>query len=433
MKSNLLRWLYNILFTLAIPLDGIRLLHRSRKHPGAHLGWTQRLGVGLPSLTESKPVIWCHAVSLGEVNLSAPLVRGLLKQHPEHQIHITTTTLTGMQAINKHFPNEVSTSYFPYDHPWSSKRFFQKIKPSMLVLMETEIWLNHLHHCHQQKIPVFIFNARLSERSAKGYQKIRSELNQFIWPAIHTVATQTEEDAKRFQSLGLEKEKIAITGNIKYDISIDTALFEQAKKMKNKWGATRPTWIAASTHETEEEIILKAFEKIKTQTQDALLILVPRHPQRFDKVADLLTQSSFQFARRSQQDDVNNQTDILLVDTIGELCLFYAASDIAFVGGSLSQTGGHNLLEATAYDCPVITGPHTFNFNKMVEEYRQADAISIIEDENSLVREVSNAFKNESQSQSRHQRAKMLLKRNRGALAKLLDLADHQLSSNPFK
>lgn len=416
MKNTLMRWLYNFLFTLAIPIDGLRLCLRALKMPGAQRRWSQRLALGL-NIPQDKPIIWLHAVSLGEVNLSVPLVEAILAQYPNHHLLITTTTLTGSQAVSKHFSTRVLHCYFPYDQPWVSKRFLDQIKPQCFIIMETEIWPNHLRHCQQQNIPVIILNARLSQRSARRYQRLQSWFER-LWQAIHYIGAQSEQDRQRFIEIGFPESKISVTGNLKYEIKVNEALFTQAAALKSAWGEDRPVWIAASTHEGEEKIILDTFSMLRQHIPNLLLILVPRHPQRFEQVAKLVESQALASCRRSDQTaQPGRQTQIYLVDTIGELNLFYAASDVAFVGGSLVEIGGHNIIEPASYTCTVVVGPHTFNCTSIVEHFQQAGAAIVVHSSHVLKETLHSLFSDRDQNQRLQENARCLLHSHQGSLA----------------
>lgn len=324
----------------------------------------ERFGLGnLPTIDNS---IWVHAVSLGEAISAVPLIKELINTYPGTKIVVTNMTPTGAQRIQEIFESnaQILQLYIPYDYPFAIKRFLRHLHPKILILMEAELWPNILYYTAKQNIPIIISNACLSEKSVKNYQKF----GIFIKPILKyltCVATQSKLDAERFATIGVGKEKILITGNIKFDIQVKNAIYEQAKELRASWGQNRPVWIAASTHAGEEEKILHAARMVLQQIPDSLLILIPRHPERFNQVFALCKKEQFNTIRYSANQGYSNNTNIILGDVMGQLLLFYAASDIAFVGGSLIPWGGHNLLEPAALAKPVLSGPNLSEFREI--------------------------------------------------------------------
>lgn len=409
-----MRYLYNLLFYLILPFILLRLLWRSYQSPGYRHRIAERFGF-INFSTTVKPV-WVHAVSFGEAKLATILVENLLKLHPEIPFVVTTMTVTGSEQIRKNLGPQVFHSYIPYDYPAAIKRFLNKLNPRLVIIMETELWPNVLHYCGQQNIPVLIANARLAERSIRGYQRI----NFFIRPMLQhitKVLAQSTADAERFVKLGIDKNKVSVVGNIKFDIT----------PPKNSVTKNRLTWIAASTHHGEDEIILKAFAKIREQLPEVLLILVPRHPERFDEVALLCQRSAFKISRRSENKNITANIDIFLGDTMGELWKFYATADVAFVGGSLIPQGGHNLLEPAALGLPIITGSYLANFKQVAELLQQADALNIVDNAQQLADEVIKLLQNPELRQQQGQQAKTVVETNRGALEKHLQIIKSQI------
>lgn len=348
------RLLYSALWYLLCPVILLHLYWRSRKNAAYKHNWQQRLGYIEP---QTLPTIWLHAVSVGETVAARPLVEAILRQYPKHTLIISNTTPTGMHTSKRLFGDQVSHCFFPYDVPHMVSRFLTRAKPKLLIIMETEIWPNLLHQCHQQSIPVVIANARLSERSTKGYARIQ----HLIQPALKHVtliACRNSHDADRFMKLGAESKQLTIAGNIKFDV-----VQQQAP---TPLPATHTTMakilVAASTHQGEDEIILQIFTVLKQQYSDLKLILVPRHPERFDDVFKLCQQTDFSTFRRSESSALNLSNDILLGDSLGEMPTWYSLADVVFIGGSLVNTGGHNPLEATVFGVPVVSGPAIFNF-----------------------------------------------------------------------
>lgn len=410
------------MFTLLIPVDGLRLYLRARKMPGAQQRWCERLAWYPDYPHEGLPIIWLHAVSLGEAKLSIPLVEALLLAYPQHRILMTTTTLTGSQIVQAHFQQRVLHRYFPYDVPWISRRFLKIVKPVLWIIIETELWPNHLRYCAARSIPVLLLNARLSQRSANRYRRI-APLLQAMWRCLTAVGAQTQADKERFIALGCAQDKITVQGNLKYELQVDSQLFSQAKQYRQQWGETRPVWIAASTHEGEEQIVLEVFATLRKTMPQCLLILVPRHPQRFAAVAQLLHQKNLTFVQRSDpQARANENTEVILVDTIGELNGFYAASDVAFVGGSLQPIGGHNIIEAAAYHCAVVTGPHTLHFKEIIQDFQSHDGVVVVADAQQLLAAISTLLLNPARRAQLQEQAQALIVKHHGVLHKNLNL-----------
>lgn len=354
-----LRVLYTILFYLSIPFVILRLMWRSRRAPAYAKRLMERFAhFDTPNYSHS---IWLHAVSMGEFMAATALIKALKQAYPDVPLVITTTTPTGSERVQTLLGDSVFHVYAPYDLPSVVHRFLNKTNPLVAIIMETELWPNILQGCASRNIPVFIANARLSPKSAKGYKKIMP-LSRYMCQRISRVGAQTKSDLDRFVSIGMSRDHVQITGNLKFDQKIPQSVEEIAGQLKKQWGVSRPVWVAASTHEGEEQIILAAHRVILQTIPDALLLIVPRHPERFVSVFSLTQKMEFLSARRSCN-DVNMQTQVLVGDTMGEMMSFYAAADLAFVGGSLVPIGGHNLLEPAAIGLATLTGPHVFNMH----------------------------------------------------------------------
>ena len=422
-----MKLLYTTLFTLGLPFIVLRLIWRGFRAPAYWKRWPERFGAS-PILSQ-KPVIWIHAVSVGEVEACRPLVKALQTEYPEHQLLITTMTPTGSARVTLLFPDSVAHCYLPYDLPFAIKRFLNRTKPQFGIIMETEIWPNLLSTCHQSDIPLVLANARLSERSAKGYARfpgfIRSTLNN-----LSLIAAQGVDDKKRFQQLGSENKKVHVIGNLKYEISLPASLKEQASAMRNMWDNNRPVLVAASTHEGEEEMLLNAARQIRAHFADLLLIIVPRHPERFDRVSALAQKSGVKTLRRSAHRPCPSDVQVLIVDTMGELPLFYAASDVAFVGGSLVPHGGHNLLEPAILGRAVVTGPHFFNFNEITKQFLTANAALQVNDTQELAKTVITLLKNSEQRAHMTEAGLKLIANSQGASTRLVNLIKHNITRN---
>ena len=415
------RTLYTALFYLGLPLVAIRLWLRSRKAPAYAKRIGERFSYGLPTLQPGG--IWVHAVSVGESIAAAPMIRALLQRYPQLPITVTCMTPTGSERIHAMFANEprIQHCYLPYDLPCAAARFLDRVQPKLAVIMETELWPNHIHQCAKRGIPVALANGRLSERSAKGYGRF-SKLTAPMLAEMSLFAVQTEAEAQRFRDLGARAETVEVTGSIKFDLTIDPQLLQRAAELRGQWQALeRPVWIAASTHEGEDEVVLNAHRRLLANHPDALLILVPRHPERFNSVFELCQREGFATVRRSTGASVDAQTSVLLGDTMGELLFLYALADSAFVGGSLVANGGHNLLEPAALAKPVISGPHLFNFLDIAAQLRSAGALAEVDDAEGLATEVQRLFELPRDAQRMADAGLSVMRRNQGALQCLLD------------
>ena len=412
------RTLYTVLLHLALPLIVLRLFLRGRKAPAYRQRIAERFALKLPPLKPGG--IWVHAVSVGESIAAAPMVRALLERHPELPITVTCMTPTGSERIRALFGERVQRCYLPYDLPWAAARFLDRVQPKLAVIMETELWPNHIHQCARRGVPMVLANARLSEKSARGYARF-SGLTRPMLAEMSWIAAQTEAEAERFRQLGARPECVSVTGSIKFDLTIDPELPARARALRASWGAAeRPVWIAASTHAGEDEIVLAAHRRLLTECPDALLILVPRHPERFDSVHVLCRREGFATVRRSSGEPVGAGDLVLLGDTMGELLFLYALADVAFVGGSLVANGGHNLLEPAALGLPVLSGPHLFNFQEIAAQLRKAGGLVEVADARTLQERVQQLGVDASRRQRMGRAGFDVLKANLGALERLL-------------
>ncbi|QEY65255.1 3-deoxy-D-manno-octulosonic acid transferase [Metapseudomonas lalkuanensis] len=412
------RTLYTLLFHLGLPLVALRLAWRAWRAPAYARRIGERFAFGLPSVKPDG--IWVHAVSVGESIAAAPMVRALLERHPDLPITITCMTPTGSERIRALFGDRVQHCYLPYDLPWAASRFLDRVRPKLAVIMETELWPNHIHQCARRGIPVVLANARLSERSARGYARF-GKLTAPMLAELSWIAVQTAAEAERFRALGARPECVGVTGSIKYDLRIDPALLQRAAELRGQWAAgARPVWIAASTHAGEDEIMLAAHKSLLAQRPDALLILVPRHPERFGPVFELCRREGLATVRRSTGAPVAASDAVLVGDTMGELLFLYALADIAFVGGSLVPNGGHNLLEPAALGKPVLSGPHLFNFLEIAAQLREAGALTEVADAGELAAQVGGLWAAPDRAAAMSDAGLGVLKANQGALERLL-------------
>lgn len=414
-----MRVLYTILFYLCLPLILLRMLWRGLRAPAYFHRWNERFGLGL-KLKNTQPIIWVHAVSVGEVEATRPIISALKTQYPQHQLLITTMTPTGSERVRQHYGDSVLHCYLPYDIPFAVKRFLDATQPVFGLIMETELWPNLIATCHKKNIPLVLANARMSARSARGYQKL-AKLTRTTIQKLTLIAAQTNEDRDRFKQLGADITKVHAIGNLKYEITLPASLLEQAEAMRAMWG-NRPVCIAASTHEGEEEIILNASKQVRAQFPDLLLIIVPRHPERFDRAAALSQRAGFRIVRRSEKRLCSSDVQVLIVDSMGELPLFYGTSDIAIIGGSLVPHGGHNLLEPAALSRPIITGPHYFNFNEITKQFLNAGAAIEVQNSQQLAQKIIELLNNPQQRAEMGEAGLRLITLSQGATKRLLNL-----------
>jgi 3-deoxy-D-manno-octulosonic-acid transferase len=412
------RALYTLLFHIALPLVVLRLFWRARRAPAYRKRIGERFAIGLPELQPGG--IWVHAVSVGESIAAAPMIRELMALYPQLPITVTCMTPTGSERIKALFGDTVQHCYLPYDLPWAASRFLNRLQPKLAVVMETELWPNHIHQCARRGVPVALANARLSERSARGYARFAG-LTAPMLAELSLIAAQTRAEAERFRGLGARDSCVQVTGSIKFDLNIDPALPERASQLRQQWAAqSRPIWIGASTHAGEDEILLGAHRLILAEQSDALLILVPRHPERFRSVYELCSKQGFSTVRRSLAEPPEANTQVVLGDTMGELLFLFALADVAFVGGSLVPTGGHNLLEPAALGKPVVTGPHLFNFLDIAAQLRDAGALAEINDAPELASTIAAFWSDPERIEQARMAGLTVLKSNQGALDRLL-------------
>jgi len=417
---------YSFLTFLALPFVFIRLLLRSINLPAYRERWPERLAWELPVL--QRPVIWLHAVSVGEVQAAAPLVRQLQEVYSQYDVYVTTTTPTGSQRVRDIFGDRVLHSYLPYDLPVVVRRFLSTINPVLGIVMETELWPNLFAGCRDRSLSVIVANARLSERSARRYAKF-SVTTRKILSCISQVAAQDELSAARFRQLGMPSERVQVSGNLKYEQAVPADLQEKSEVLRLSIGQDRPVWIAASTHQGEEGPVLEAHAALRQRHPQLLLILVPRHPDRFTQVADMVRDKGYQLAQRSLNELPVADTGVYLGDTLGDLLLLFAAADVAFMGGSLVAVGGHNPLEAAAIGRPVITATHTHNFESVYQGLTEAGAALKVEDAKELADAVDDWLSDAVSRNDAGERGRAFVAANRGALDKLMSLVYEELGS----
>lgn len=373
--------------------------------------------------------IWIHAVSVGEVQAAVPLIRAIDRRFPNHRMLVTTVTPTGAARVKAVFGDTVEHCYIPFEMPQAVDNFFSSVKPELALIMETEIWPNLYRGCGVRKIPLILVSARISPRSVKGYRRLLPLFRDTLSHGI-IIAAQSEADAERFRALGASPARTKVTGNIKFDIELPVDIIARGDDMRVQVFGDRPIWIAASTHDQEEQQVLEAHRRLKERHPDLLLVLVPRHPERFTQARELIKRFGFSCVARTERRRCTATTEVFLGDTMGEVPLFYAASDIAFVGGSLVPIGGHNLLEPAALGLPVVTGPHVFNAQEIADMFLDLGACHVVKDAAELADAISELLSNPREAMAQGSRGKDIVQRNRGALARLLDLLDPLISEN---
>ncbi len=380
----MLRLIYTAIFYLALPLYFIRLIIRAVQNPDYLKRWGERLGYGSNLPTEGKTVLWIHAVSVGEVNASIPLVRSLLDTYSNSEILVTTSTPTGSKILLDKMGARVKHQYVPLDLPACLNVFLDRWNPKAVIVLETEIWPNILAVCKERGIFTALVNARLSEKSKDKYNVIQPLAAEALGN-LNLLIAQYDSDANRFKEINTNL-KIEVCGNLKFDQQVPEEMHSISSSIRDSWseGEQRPTLIAASTHETEEEFVLDAFLEILEEAKDALLIIVPRHPERFETVFEYIQNRDLSVARRSKKDDVTPETKVLLGDTMGELNFLYSVSDVAFVGGSLVDHGGQNLLEPASLGLPLSSGKSLRNFQEIADELQEDKALFLIEQQKEL-------------------------------------------------
>lgn len=412
---------YSLLTSLAMPVMLLWIWWQGRKEPQLARNWRERLGYAVPS---AQPVIWLHAASVGETIAAAPVVRALRQRYPDQAILVTAMTLTGSERARALFGDSVAYAYVPYDYPVAVARFLRRARPRALIIMETELWPNIIARTHAAGVPVIVANARLSEKSAAGYKKFRW-FSRKLFSQLDWIAAQAEPDARRFVEVGARADAVSVTGSIKFDVSVSAGIRSQSRALRARLGPPgRSVWIAASTHEGEDAQLLAAHRQLLQTLPDLLLILVPRHPERFQGVARLVREEGFGLARRSRQETEGN---VYLADTMGELLMLYGVADVAFIGGSLVPRGGHNPLEAAAWGIPVMTGPHVFNFFDIYQRLDRGDALVRVDSHSELAAQLRELLLNESRRALLGRNAESVLTANQGALERLMTGIETQI------
>jgi 3-deoxy-D-manno-octulosonic-acid transferase len=403
---------------LLAPFYLAALLWRGRRESGYWRGFGQRFGLGPPL---SSPV-WLHAASVGEVQAAAILVAALRQRDAQLPLLVTATTAAGRARARALFePLGITVRYAPLDLPGAVRRFVQRVRPRLAIVLETEIWPNLFAACATAQVPLVLASARLSERSARRYRWLGSSLRRSL-AAVVQVAAQTPADAQRFADLGVPAARISVTGNLKADLTVPDSVRANGRRLRAQLAPHRPVWVAGSTHELEEQQVLDAHAAVRAVHPTALLVLVPRHPRRFEAVAEWLRREQVAFARQSRADPVTDGTQVLLVDAMGLLLDFYAAGDVAFVGGSLVRVGGHNLLEPAALARPILTGPSHANAREVLQALLAVQGVRVVRDAAELGRAVTELLRDADVRQRMGAHALQVVAQGRGSCARVLAL-----------
>jgi 3-deoxy-D-manno-octulosonic-acid transferase len=416
------------LFYLLLPLVVLRLIWRGLKAPGYLEHWPERFGFG-PRKSGAEDVIWVHAVSAGESIAAVPLIRRLQVRFPDKQFVVSNMTPTGAERIRTLLGESVVQCYAPYDLPGMVKRFLNRLQPSLFLIIDTELWPNMIHYSKTMGIKSMLVNGRLSAKSAAGYARIGLLVKPML-NEISLISTQTQQHGDRFIELGLSKHKLSVTGSIKFDLVTPEDLVARRKFLRQKLGQDRLVIVAASTHPGEDEVILEVFKLLKEKLGNALLVTIPRHPERFNSVASQYSASGLCTIRHSDEVSCDATTDVLIVDSMGELIYFYAVADVAFVGGSLVPVGGHNMMEAAAFAVPIIMGPHLQNIDDIARLFVEAGAMEVVQDSNGLLLALQSICTDEIRRSSMADSAIEVMQQNKGALDKVMALIDELGKAN---
>ena len=417
------RLIYTLVIIALLPWAIVHLLWRARRQPEYLHHWGERFGLFVA--TQSLPTIWIHAVSVGETRAAQPLVTALRVKYPNDRILFTHMTPTGRATSVDLYGDAVERIYLPYDTPWAMRHFLRHFQPRIGIIMETELWPNLVAQCRSAGVPLLLANARLSDRSAARYTQFAA-LTRLTLGALTYVGAQSAGDAERLRTLGATT--LTVTGNLKFDIDPPADQLTLADAFRTRFGH-RPVWLAASTREGEETLILDAWRKVDGGST-ALLVIVPRHPQRFDTVVRLAVERGFSVQRRSDEKPVATETTVLIGDSMGEMFAWYAAADVAFIGGSLLEYGSQNLIEACAVGVPVLIGPSTYNFSEAAREAKRAGAALGVRDADELIEQVQKLLVDASQRQNMGATGRAFAQQHRGATQRTLALIETTLSEN---
>lgn len=417
-----MRFIYSVFLYVLSPFVVLKLFLNSFSNDEYRKRIGERFG-NISFKQNSQPVIWLHAVSVGETQAAKPLVDRLIKQYADYRLVITTITPTGAVTVKQLFGESVEHFYLPYDLPHAVNKFISTIRPELLIVMETEIWPNLLYCCRTHGTHTALINARISDKSYSGYKKLAG-LTRLALDKFDLLIAQTDKDAERLVQLGAKKELTRVSPNLKFDINIASSIYEQGQAMRRFLSVDRPVFIAASTHEGEEEIIFAVYKEVVKQVPDCLLILAPRHPDRVGMIKEIALDSGLSVVLRSEHDSYHSGAQVFLIDSLGELSLFYACADVAFVGGSLVPIGGHNVLEPASVGLPVITGRHIANFQEIIEKLQQNNAVVMVNGLNELVSTVLEFLADANKRHDYGERAKQVVLDNQGGVREVMELLE---------
>jgi len=419
------RFFYGAAAYLLIPVVALVMLWRGWRDRGYWQNFAERFGFGREL---ALPSIWVHAVSVGEVQAAAALVLNLSTRYPAIPLVLTTATPTGAQRARALFGDRVDVRFVPFDLPGAARRFFERVRPRLAVIFETELWPNLYHECRTRRVPLVLASARLSPRSVRRYRRLLGLFEDTLSQGV-VIAAQAAADAERFRAVGAPAAHTHVTGNLKFDFVVPQETLVHGRELRAYHAPGRAVWVAGSTHAGEEEILLDAHRRLRRLNPDALLVLVPRHPPRFADVAAWLGREGVAFVKVSQRIPCDANTTVLLVDSLGELLDFYAAGDVAFVGGSLVPVGGHNLLEPAALGLPILCGAYFFNSEDIAQLLMARGALEVVQDAAALAERLAALLSDPGERARRGELARASIEDNRGALEKLLRLIDPVLQS----
>ncbi len=426
--EHTLRGLYSAVLYLLLPVTVYHLIWRGFRQRAYLLRWHERYArYGAAAVAEADGHLWVHAVSVGEVNAAAPLINALLRHRPQRRVLVTTITPTGSERVKALWGERVAHVYLPYDLTGAVGRFLRHYRPQVALIVETELWPNLLFACRDHGVPAYLVNARLSERSLRGYRVLRPLIGRAL-RTLRRVAAQSEGDAARFVRLGARDEQVAVFGNLKFDTRVDVGVDDFARILRGR-NPGRPVWIAASTHPDEEALVLAIDRRLRARRPDLLMLWAPRHPERFRPVTQLAIESGLQVATRTLTLLPETDDAVFVIDTLGELMLFYACADVAFVGGSLQPVGGHNLLEPAAVGAAIVTGPHLHNFSDIAEQLRQADAVRIGADADAVGAALDALLDAPDERARMAAAGRRLVEQGRGALQRTMTLIAADIAS----
>lgn len=417
-----LRGLYSAALYLLLPVTVYHLIWRGFRQRAYLLRWHERYARYGGAAAAAADHLWVHAVSVGEVNAAAPLINALLREHPRRRVLVTTITPTGSDRVRSLWGTRVAHVYLPYDLTGAVGRFLRHFRPRIALIVETELWPNLLFACRDHDIPAYLINARLSERSLRGYRALRPLVGRAL-RTMRTVAAQSDADAARFARLGAREDQIVVYGNLKFDTRVDPAIAVSALAFRSRIPG-RPVWIAASTHPDEEALVLAIDRRLRRLWPDLLMLWAPRHPERFRPATQQAIETGLQVATRTLTVAPEADDAVFVIDTLGELMLFYACADVAFVGGSLQPVGGHNLLEPAAIGTAIVTGPHLHNFSDIAEQLRRADAVRIADDVDAVAAELETLLSDPDARMRMAEAGRALVEQGRGALRRTLEMIE---------